>query len=297
MVEILGKEHLEMPLSSPDGTDLFAGHRDPLREQVNEGLQRNWQRIDVFTERLRSTAWRSTTVPPRSGMTDVQQTPTSLAKKFEERKRTFLAKSSLASWDDPVIDLCAEINRHPALFTTSSCSGRSYVRAQAGHFRGAAPSSSVENWRMNHKAIEDTTYFLTDSLLAPSSAASSTEEGSRGHVPAVVHWLRLEPFVLRICCRDLVAAAFVIAAAGTIFKKAGLFAWKDGCWLLEVWGAERLEIPLTLPNGAHPFAGREEWLRELVNRDLQKTWDKTEQFLRAIKAASNRSQEDSTLLQ
>jgi len=53
LVAVWGDEGLDMPLSTPDGSNPFAGHHEWLADLVNERHQRNWDKIDRFVQSVR----------------------------------------------------------------------------------------------------------------------------------------------------------------------------------------------------------------------------------------------------
>lgn len=122
-------------------------------------------------------------------------------------------------------------------------------------------------------------------------------------------WLRFEPFILHVACRSLQAASALMNAARPSFKNVGLTTWKDDVstasstrnfakYLIAIWGDEGLEMPLTTPDGSHPFAGNHQWLADLVNDRHQRNGDKINRFVHAVRempASVDEEEEDGNL--
>lgn len=99
-----------------------------------------------------------------------------------------------------------------------------------------------------------------------------------------VYWLRFEPFILHVCCRDLVAAAALMAAARSVFKNVGLQGLDGSKLIVAIWGDEGLDMPLSGPEGVPLFASdRTGWLKSLVNSRHQRNWAKIDRFTTAIR--------------
>ena len=241
---------------------------------------------------------------------------------FEHRKRTFLAKcdkSSAGEIDEKAKEVCAELNLRPAFFTTSSCAGRAFI------WRGDGVKSTecFSRWRVTHDLVENATaYFELGTLegrddivqkdvgggscgcfAALSSLWGSQKQlgqGRRHQQPQraelaesklseegeACFWLRFEPFILHVCCRDLVAAAALMGAARTVFKNVGLQGWgdsKDAKLIVAIWGDEGLDMPLTGPTGLPLFKHQDAWLQSLVNSRHLRNWAKIDRFTAALR--------------
>lgn len=97
-------------------------------------------------------------------------------------------------------------------------------------------------------------------------------------------WLRFEPFILHVCCRSLSAASALMAAARPAFKNVGLTSWKDGKYLVAIWGDEGLDMPLCTPDGVPSFVGHQEWLQHMVNERHERNWSKIDRFVQSVRA-------------
>ena len=94
-----------------------------------------------------------------------------------------------------------------------------------------------------------------------------------------------------MCCRDLVAAAALMAAARTVFKNVGLQGWgdaKEAKLIVAIWGDEGLDMPLTGPTGIPLFQGQDAWLQSLVNSRHLRNWGKIDRFTAALRQLQER---------
>jgi len=199
---------------------------------------------------------------------------------FEQLKRDFLGKpdkSRAGRIDKPIASVCAALNRRPDAYTTSSCSGRAIVwfgEEPPSKRRGAPqflPTSRVEHRPDGVGALLD----FVESM--PPGAQTA--------------WLRFEPMVLDMCCRDLGAVRRLLSLA----RQAGLkrtavsspgprLGRASRCaWRLYVQGEERLEMPLLARGRAvFPLACERTWLEGVVLRKFERNAERTQRFLRAL---------------
>mmetsp|Transcript_2704 Transcript_2704/g.5428 ORF Transcript_2704/g.5428 Transcript_2704/m.5428 type:complete len:575 (+) Transcript_2704:62-1786(+) len=99
-------------------------------------------------------------------------------------------------------------------------------------------------------------------------------------------WLRFEPFILHVCCRDLPSAGRLMAAARQVFKNVGVQGWSEGKVMVAIWGDEGLEMALSDSVGRPLFRGQSMWLQELVNSRHRRNWAKIDRFAAALRSAS-----------
>ncbi len=174
---------------------------------------------------------------------------------FDNDKRNILAKqdkSKKGSIDDAIRPLLELINSLQDFYTTSSCSGRVYL------WTGSGKKNETTWLRVSHDLINDN--FLEvkkDSGLI---------------------WLRLEPFILHVSCRDLAAANDVLERSKKIYKKSCLLSITHKI-IVEVRGSEFLEMPL-YNNGQKLFSGDLGWLRDLVNQKMKQIEASRKRFLK-----------------
>ena len=230
------------------------------------------------------------------------------AQGFEHRKRTFLAKcdkSSAGEIDEKAWEVCAELNQRPAFFTTSSCAGRAFI------WRGDGVKSTecFSRWRVTHDLVEDAAAYFDLATLEGASQAKPSLGGccsglwswyqrrptwkrhqrqERAELAEQQldendgYWLRFEPFILHVCCRDIVAAGALMSAARSVFKNVGLQGFDTSKLIVAIWGDEGLDMPLTGPQG-YLFKNQHDWLQSLVNSRHHRNWAKIDRFTAALR--------------
>lgn len=148
-------------------------------------------------------------------------------------------KSDAGRIDPRAVDICSVINEREEMFTTSSCSGRSFIYMGPG-IKSTKRFSRV---RISHDKIKDAKrYFDLRTLesdptggadpirvesqdnFEPSDTSKEDlnvrneelSEASSSEGDSI--WLRFEPFILHVACRSLGAASALMAAARPAFK-------------------------------------------------------------------------------
>jgi tRNA wybutosine-synthesizing protein 3 len=167
---------------------------------------------------------------------------------FENDKKTFLEKldrSKKGSIDGKAIPIIEVINGMKDYYTTSSCSGRAHL------WRGSGRKNEMEWLRVSHDLIDED--FL-----------KIEEEG--------LIWLRVEPFILHVACRDLEAANEFLGKVRVIYKKSSILSANKKV-IVEVRGSEFIEMPL-YKDKELLFNVELSWLTELVNQKLKKNGKK-----------------------
>ncbi len=156
--------------------------------------------------------------------------------------------------DEKVIPLVQLLNRLPDYYTTSSCSGRVYL------WKGTGKKNQTQWLKVSHELI--TADFLD----------SDDKVG--------LIWLRLEPLILHVACKDLAAANTLLELVRRLYKKSCLLSIQNKI-IVEVRGSEFMEMPLYL-NGTRLFAGEKGWLVEVVNEKLKKMGEGREKTERIV---------------
>lgn len=176
---------------------------------------------------------------------------------FANNKKTHLTKadkSKKGGIDEKVIPLLETINTLPNYYTTSSCSGRVYL------WKGTGKKSETQWLRMSHDLIDENFFECEDKNE--------------------VIWLRLEALILHIACKDLGAANALLEKTRTFYKKSCILSASSKI-IVEVRGSEFIEMPL-YKDGELLFSGDFEWLKEIINKKLEKMWVDMEKFRRVI---------------
>ena len=196
--------------------------------------------------------------------------------------------------------ICAAINARQEYYTTSSCSGRSFLYVG----QGFKATKDFWRFRVNHDIVRNAQRFFDLETLFDRSDLS----GGGDPIPTIGQfeykqkwmngieksgenilenedeietgiennevdlstrpevWLRYEPFILHVCCRSLHAASELMNAARPSFKNVGLTTWKENnSYIVAIWGDDGLDMPMSTPEGSCIFKNRDEWLQSLVN--------------------------------
>lgn len=177
---------------------------------------------------------------------------------FLNEKKMYLSKhdkSKKGDIDTRVVPILSVINKHPDYYTTSSCSGRVYL------WTGTGKKNQTEWLKVSHDLIEE------DFLNASSSAKG-------------LFWLRVEPFILHVACKNLEAANRLLEKARQIYKKSCILSASNKI-IIEIRGSELIEMPFFL-DGKNLFAGDYSWLVRLVNERLEHMWRGMDIFKKKI---------------
>lgn len=181
------------------------------------------------------------------------QLPTTKLDYFSNDKKTFLTKldkSKKGDMDQRIIPLINLINEKENFYTTSSCSGRMYL------WQGTDKKNETEWLKVSHDLIDQS--FLTN-----------PETNN-------LVWLRFEPFIMHICCRNIDIANNFLEQARTIYKKSCLLSISNKI-IVEIRGSEFIEMPL-YENSTLLLNKDLSWLQQLLNEKMHKMWQTTDKF-------------------
>ena len=145
---------------------------------------------------------------------------------FDNLKKTFLDKldkSNAGKVDPGVQEIVDLINSHQEYFTTSSCAGRIYLWKEPM----SGKKKDVDFIFLKHGKLGIVDIKAMKQLILPKETV----------------WLRVEPIILHLCCRDLAAAQRFLDIAKQLFKKSCFLSIKNKL-ILEVRGSEIMEVPL-----------------------------------------------------
>lgn len=183
-----------------------------------------------------------------------------ITQNFPNNKKTFLSKfdkSKKGDIDTKAIPLINTINQLPNYYTTSSCSGRVYL------WTGSGKKNETIWVNMSHDIINESF------LILPKPYSSLV-------------WLRFEPFIMHICCKDLESANSLLQEVHKLYKKSSILSISNKI-ILEIRSSESIEMPLydnnqlLFPQTHHSF------LINLINQKMNDMWDKMEQLKMMIK--------------
>lgn len=188
---------------------------------------------------------------------------------FSNEKKIQLAKqdkSKKGDIDKKILPLLDIINTLPEYYTTSSCSGRIVLWRGSGKKNRMNPETKkneIEWLKVSHDVIAEEFFDLK-------------EKEKMGVV-----WLRLEPMILHVACKDLEAANKLLDLAKLFYKKSCLLSIKNKI-IVEIRGSEFVEMPL-FKDGKSLFAEEElPWLTELLNEKMKKVWERMEEIIKKV---------------
>lgn len=177
----------------------------------------------------------------------------------KERHKESLEKAiSDGLVDEQMIGVCREIAATTDFFTSSSCAGRILLLDVV--------REGVKKDSFFHRKWHREVFF--DEVL----------EGVKAKTKGTV-WLRAEPFIFHIGCRDLAAARKVLLLkdlAGV--RRGGICVAKEGKFIVELTGTQYLCVPV---KEGERILVDEKYLKELVsfvNRRLKANFERLEKF-------------------
>jgi tRNA wybutosine-synthesizing protein 3 len=162
-------------------------------------------------------------------------------------------KSKKGSIDTHAIPFITTINSLENYYTTSSCSGRIYF------WQGGEKKCDTEWLNVSHELITSDFFNIQ---------------------PQGTVWLRMEPFIIHIACKDIESANTLLQTARNIFKKSSILSINRKI-IIEIQGSDKVDMPF-YENSTLVYTGNQENLMNLLNAKLQKTWDQMEQLRQKI---------------
>ncbi len=178
---------------------------------------------------------------------------------FQNRKNNVLGKqdkSKKGSVDSHIEDLIDTINNSDNYYTTSSCSGRIVLLKLS------------ESGKKNEAEWIFTSHELVNYDDIPEVLKNVPEEKV---------WLRFEPPILHVCCKNFESAEKMLEYAHKSgFKKSGIFSVKT--LTLEINSNDRIDC---LISKNKKLIANHELIKELVqesNIKMKECWDKIEKL-------------------
>ncbi|MEK6885416.1 MAG: tRNA wybutosine-synthesizing 3 family protein [Nanoarchaeota archaeon] len=183
---------------------------------------------------------------------------------FQRRKTDCLSKddkSSIGSWDKPIVKLCEKINKKKEFYTLSSCSGRIVL---------------VKNL---DKKQPNMFVFRSHEKVSFQELKKKLLEAEKNKESLI---FKQEPPILHICCAKLEGAEeFLEKARESGWKNSGIMSTR-GRIVLELRSTEYLALPI-MEKGR--LLVDDEFLKILVresNKRMEKSWEKINRFERII---------------
>lgn len=181
---------------------------------------------------------------------------------FIKEKSDFLKKkdkSRKGHIDRDIKEIINEINSKNNYYTTSSCSGR------------------IVLLEMKSKRKNECGW-----ILAKHDKVKFNE--IKNHLKNKIKneiWLKQEPLILHVRCRDLESAKKLLDISRKIFKRAGIISLSEKKIVVEIIGSERIDAIIADKN----FVADGNYLKQLIkyaNRNFEDNKEKCEGFLRML---------------
>ncbi len=162
-------------------------------------------------------------------------------------KMNEMDKSKKGSIDTHAISIIETINALENYYTTSSCSGRIYF------WQGDGKKCNTEWLKVSHELITKEFFNIQ---------------------PQGTVWLKMEPFIIHIACKDIDSANTLLQTAKEVFKKSSILSINRKT-IIEIQGSDKVDMPF-YEESTLVYTGNQESLMNLLNKKLQKSWDKVE---------------------
>uniref|UniRef100_A0ACD5UZW0 Uncharacterized protein n=1 Tax=Avena sativa TaxID=4498 RepID=A0ACD5UZW0_AVESA len=167
-------------------------------------------------------------------------------------------KSPKGGVDAPIAQLLEALNSHADLFTTSSCSGRISVLAQP------SPKPHSSEPKPKKKARGGGWVYISHDPADPDAVVKLLFSGTGGRAKGAGDELvfRFEPMIVAVECRDVLAAASLVAAAiHAGFRESGITSLQRRA-MVAIRSSIRMEVPLGLTD---ELVVSPEYIRYLVS--------------------------------
>ena len=189
---------------------------------------------------------------------------------FQKEKKEFLAKkdkSKKGNIDNKIKKLVNKINSLNDFYTTSSCSGRILLLA--------IPKSNKKNEvRYLFCSHKKTQYNNIKKPLKTIIAKIKNDI-----------WLRVDPVILHIACKDIITAKKFLNIARDIgFRRSGMISIGKNRIIMELISTEKIET-IVSKNGK--LVIDENYFKILIkegNKKLERTWEKIDKFYDKLNA-------------
>ncbi len=184
---------------------------------------------------------------------------------FAKEKSDFLSKkdkSKKGKIDEGIREIVNKINLKNDYYTTSSCAGRIVLLE-----------------KFSKKKNESRWIFIKHNTIGINGVINALK-----NIKKIKNeiWLKQEPLILHVSCKDLKAAKILLDTSRKIFKRAGIISLSDKKIMIEVIGSERIDTIIADKD----FVADKDYLRQLVkyaNRNFDENKRKSERFLKIIK--------------
>lgn len=183
-------------------------------------------------------------------------------KELEQNNQGTKDKSKKGFVDEEIKALINLINANKNYYTTSSCAGRIVILL------------------IKDKTKKHETEWLLSSHQYVKKVDETIIKKIRGDC-----WIKFEPCIIHVCCKDLPSAiTFIDAAKQVGFKRGGICSIsKDNRIIVEVSGVDRIDVPIANEQG---LLVSEEYLNFLLqecNKKMEKNSERIKRFYQLCK--------------
>ncbi len=183
-------------------------------------------------------------------------------KELEQNNQGTKDKSKKGFVDEEIKALINLINENENYYTTSSCAGRIVILL------------------IKDKTKKHETEWLFTSHQPVQKIEENIIKKIRGDC-----WLKFEPCIIHLCCKDLQSAiTFIDAAKQVGFKRGGVCSIsKDNRIIIEVSGVDRIDVPIANEQGLLISGEYLDFLIQECNRKMEKNSERINRFYQLCK--------------
>lgn len=171
-------------------------------------------------------------------------------------------KSKKGFPDEQIKELLAQINNNDNYYTTSSCAGRTVIIRL-----GKGNKKDKSEWLFSsHKPVQKISETIIEKITGDC-------------------WLKFEPCILHVCCKDLESAlAFIDTGKKVGFKRGGIYSIsKDDRIIVEISGVDRIDVPLANNNGLLVSKEYMQFLLDECNKKMKRNNERIKMFYQLLK--------------
>jgi tRNA wybutosine-synthesizing protein 3 len=171
-------------------------------------------------------------------------------------------KSSINSWDKPILSLCKKINKSNDYYTLSSCSGRIILIKETKDKQA------------------NLILFTTHEKITATELKKQLENIIKKQKTLI--YLKQEPCVLAISCRNLEKQQELLNKARSAgWKKSGITTTSKK-FILELFSTERIDVPIINKGKILVNDDYLTLITSQANSKLQRTWEKIKKLEKKV---------------
>ncbi|MBI2558855.1 hypothetical protein HYW20_06030 [Candidatus Woesearchaeota archaeon] len=194
---------------------------------------------------------------------------------FAKEKSDFLRKkdkSRKGRIDKGIIKIISTLNSKNDYYTTSSCAGRIVLLEIKSRKKDECRWIFIKHDEVTFNEINNSLKKYNNNIKN-----NKTNKKIENQI-----WLKQQPVILHVACRNLDAARKLLDASRKIFKHSGMIGVTDKKATIEIIGNERIETVIADNN----FAADEKYFKNLIkyaNKNFVENKSKIGKFFSLIK--------------